>query len=255
MIGARIIFAIGVTCVLTTNLPAQNKIELAQFDQWIFQDSGNEAEAMKSLDAKIELEIARIEQTIKLSESHIVRVRLAARGDIKHFMDRVDVARMEFLELAEQLDQQNLNEAYQLALPLQQELSAGLFIKGSLLSKVIKSGLDPSQTELLKQEFERREKLRTIATIRNYIAKLGRSISLTQKQRQRMLDLAIANVKTIPVDGRYSQYLVAYRISQLPEKEIEPIFDEQQWKGVQQTLRQANAYGAMLRAQGLLDDE
>jgi hypothetical protein len=234
---------------------AQNAtIGIEQFDSWIYQGTANRDQAKATLESQVELEITRISQTIPLSEDQKERLKLAGYGDIKRFNDRVEKARRQFLAMGEQVEQNRINEAYQLAAPLQQELRKGLFGKNSLLRKVIVTTVDEEQSEKMQLETERQMRLRKESAVKVFLATLGRQLPMTSTQRTKLTELLIENMKSIGSDDVYTNYLVSYRLSEVPREAYEKLFDETQLKAIDQSTQQGKGMKAMLKQQGLLDE-
>jgi hypothetical protein len=243
-------------CVLPSPVSAQNAtIGIEQFDSWIFQGTANRDQAKSSLESRIDLEITRITQTVTLTEEQKERMKLAGHGDIKRFYDRVEKARRQFLSMGEQWEQNRINEAYQLAVPLQQELRKGLFGKDSLLQKVVVTTIDNDQAERMRQENERRLQLRKENAVKVFMVNLGRQMPMTSTQRTKLTELLIENMKSIGVDDIYSNYLVSYRLSKIPRDSYQALFDETQLKVIDQSTQTGQALKAMLKQQELINDE
>lgn len=230
------------------------QITMTQFDSWIFQGSGNEQAARQSLASKVQLEISRIEQFAEFSDAQKDTIRLASKGDVKRFFDRVERARDEFRALGE-VAQNQINEAYQLAMPLQQELTAGIFGDQSLVHKVIMASLNDEQSEKMELQEQRRQRQRLKTATKLWIAGLGRKMPLTIKQRTQLLELAETIVTSVPNNPRYIPYLVAYRFDQVPKDQLREFFDDAQWKVVEQTLRNAKRFEGILKNAGMLADD
>jgi len=246
-----------IVCVvwLTPYASAQPmQIGIEQFERWIFQNS-NAQQARVVLEQKIEMEITRIEQATVLEESQKERIRLAGKGDIKRFYDRVDTVCKQFQELEKNLNRNNINEVFQLTQPLQQELNRGLFGRTSLFHKVVASAVNNEQSETMKTEAKRRQRLKMENVAKIFVAQLGRQMPMTAKQRNEVLSIALANLGSFDADERSSLYLVPYRLSELPKETFESIFDETQLKAFNKTLEQGKAMKGFLKQQGLLDDE
>jgi hypothetical protein len=245
-----------INCLISSPLLAQNPtIGIEQFDSWIFQGTLNRDQAKTTLESRIDLEITRISQTVSLTEEQKERLKLAGRGDIKRFYDRVEKARQKFLSMGEQWEQNRINEAYQLAVPLQQELRNGLFGETSLLQKVVVSTVDEEQAEAMRQEAERQMRLRKESAVKVFVANLGRQVPLTSAQRTKLTDLLLEKMKSIGREDAYIYYLVSYRLSEVPRDSYSTMFDEMQLKAIDQATRQGKGMKAMLKQQGLLDDE
>lgn len=236
---------------------AQNPaIGIEQFDMWIFQGSpGRGQVARKALDSRVDQEILRISQLITLDDAQTSHLKLAGQGDVKRFFDRVEKARRQFLAIQPRLERNNMNNAFQLAMPLQQELTAGLFGPKSLLQKSIASTLDEQQMEVWQREIERTDRLRAERAVKVFIAKLQRQVPMTSVQRTTLTELLLAEVKPIRNNDQYSTYLIKYHLSEVPRETYEAIFDEIQMKAINQSIRQGRAKKAMLKQRGLLDDQ
>jgi hypothetical protein len=231
-----------------------NVIGMEQFNRWIFSRLQNEQAARKTLLSRIEHEIERINLVAVLSEDEKAKIRLAGRGDVKRFFDDVREARRKFTELGE-VNQNQVQEAYQLASPLAQRINSGLFDKNSLLKKVAATAPSPERSARIRERNQRRREMQKKVAIKAYVATMGRTIPLTSKQRGQLIDLISNEVDLAHFNATYLFQLISYRISQLPEADLRAIFDEKQWNAFENTIAQAKAMKAMLKQQGLIDDE
>lgn len=232
----------------------QPMITMDQFDRWIFNRMSTEDKARESLKSRIDLEIAHLERIASLTEEQKSMIRLAGKGDIKRFFDDVHVARRKFIELGD-VNQNQVNEAYQLASPLAQRLSAGLFGPESLLKKVAATVPGPEQAALIRAREIARRKSQTKVAIKTYVALLGRRMPLSASQREQLINLIEEKVELKNPMSRYSTQVIDYRLSQLPEEPIREIVDENQWDVLEKSFSQAVAMKAMLKQQGELDDD
>lgn len=237
----------------STDVAAQHKISVQQFEMWIFQNSGNQSQALIELKEGIESEITQLEKRVDLDEQQKEKIRLAGEGDIQRFLVRVEKARQAFLALSQE-DRNQINESYQLAMPLQQELSQGLFGKKSLVKKVMPNCLTPSQVQAFREAEKRRDAIAAERAIQLWIAMLGRTLPMTSDQRNSLLEVVKEHCKSVPQSNQMMTYLIAYRLSTIDEDVLEPIFDEAQWKAFQKTLRNGRGWKAMLKQRGLIDE-
>jgi hypothetical protein len=260
VVGCAILFlfplAIGGNSICAqANAQQQMVIGLEQFDAWIFQGGNNREQSTREmLDGRVDQELRRIEQVVELDETQTARLKLAGRGDVKRFFDRVETARRKFLEIQPKLERNNVNDAYQLALPLQQELAAGLFGSKSLLQKTISSTLDDQQLEVLQREIERTDRLRAERAIKLTIAQMQRQVPMTADQRSKLSDLLIAKVGGMKTNDQYAQYLIQFRMSEIPRETFTDIFDGEQMKAIDRSIQQGRAMAAMLRQRGMLNE-
>jgi hypothetical protein len=223
---------------------------------WIFQGlPGRGTGAREALESRVDMEILRISQAITLDDSQTDHLKLAGHGDIKRFFDRVERARRQFLAIQSRLERNNINEAYQLAAPLQQELTVGLFGPTSLLQKTIASTLDEQQWEAWQQEQERANRLRAERAVKLFIAQTQRQIPMTTEQRTRLAELLVGQAKSIRTNDQYTQYLLQYHLSEVPRGELESLFDPNQMKAIDRSIQQGRAMVNMLKQRGLLNDQ
>jgi hypothetical protein len=231
-----------------------NVIGIDQFNGWIFNRMQNEQNARDTFHSRIDLEIQQLELVAALTEDEKAKIRLAGKGDVKRFFDNVHEARRKFLALGD-VNQNQMNEAYQLASPLAQRINRGLFDDNSLLKKVAATAPGPERAERIRKRNQRRRQFQTEANIKSYIAMLGRSVPLTSDQRDQLVDLVSSKVDLAQFDAPYVTYLISYRLSQLPDGDLQTIFDQNQWQAFENTLVQAKAMKAVLKQQGLIDDK
>lgn len=244
---------LGASPAFSPILVAQDfEIGVDQFDSWIFNEHGNADSARKALESRIGLKIRRVEQSLMLNEDQKNHLRLAGQGDIKRFFTRVAHARNKFRDLA--LNQNNVNEAFMLARPLQQELRSGLLEDGSLFAKVLWTTLDSEQRELFKRSEENRRRQQIEAHAKNYVAQLEMQLPMTANQRDQMVTLATAKLTKANPESQYFIHLMHYHMSKLPEEALDEVFDAAQLKVLRRLQARHAGMAPFLRQQGLLDD-
>ncbi len=231
----------------------QNVITVQQFDAWIFSQMRDESNARALLKSRIELEIERLDRVASLTDPQRAKIRLAGTGDVERFFDQVRKARQAFAELG-LVQQNNINEAYQLASPLAQRLGAGLFGEESLLKKVALAVRDPEQAEAIREHEQLRLKRRKNLAIRSQVAMLGRSIPLTADQRKQLSDLISESVEVTNCPPAFYGTLIFYRLSEVPKDRLSEFLDDRQIGALETRFRQAaNARAALLQL-GVIDE-
>lgn len=228
------------------------QIDVDQFDSWVFNQYGNASSARESLEARIGIKIRRLEQSLTLREDQKKRLQLAGQGDINRFFNRVAQARSEFRQLV--VDRNNLNDAYQLAAPLQQELTTGLFEDGSLFAKVLRGTLEPEQRERLEKHEQERRQRQLENHAKSFVGQLETQIPLTAVQRERLVALTVERAGNANPDSPYFVYVLNYHLSQLPEEEMEGVLDAGQLRVFRKVQAQHAGMAPFLRQQGLLDE-
>lgn len=247
-------------CLIVTGktASAQNfEIDIIQFDSWIFSGMENATSARQKLTSQAQMEIDRLDLTTPLLESQIQKLQFAAKGDIKHFFDDVDVARRQFhaMAAAGEVGQANINEVYQLASTLAQRLNQGIFDNDSLLKKVSRGCVDAEQAIQLQKREQRQQKLESDAAIVIFLADLGRRVPMTNAQRESIVEWATENITLRDPKHRYANFALMYEISELPQAKLKSIFDDAQYTAIQNNFQTGIGMKATLKQMGLLDDE
>jgi len=133
-------------------------IDEAQFDQWIFQGSGNPAAGRARINSHLKLKIDELVRACALTEVQQHKLMLAGRADLKRFNDQVEEVRKKFLLVKN--DQQKFNQIWQDINPLQQKLAAGLFGENSMFAKTVRKTLTEDQQVLFRRVDEEHRKFR-----------------------------------------------------------------------------------------------
>ena len=249
------LFFVVLSCSLCPKIAwSQFNITVEQFDQWVFSNTGNEQGARAAMKSRVETEIMKLEsQLLPLSDTQKDKIRLAGSGDIKRFFDDYAEAREKFLAMGE-IGQEKINEAYQLASPLMQRLNQGLFGDDSLLQKVAYSTLTPVQTELVEERRKIVRQRQTDRVFRVFIAQLENTIPITGEQRVKLSELLRNRIKLKKPGSQHSDAVIYLKLSELPEKVFEPIFDEQQITALNALFRHGRGMRAFLIRQGAIDE-
>ena len=66
------------------------------FDQWVFQQSRNVAEARRRLDCMLALRIEEVDRAAQLTDAQKQKLRLAGKGDMKRFFARYETVKKKF---------------------------------------------------------------------------------------------------------------------------------------------------------------
>jgi hypothetical protein len=228
----------------------QQQPGIEQFEQWVFNRMGGAGIARNRLNAGLELHIDEIDRFCAITEVQKRKLRLAGRGDIKRFFDRVDEAKRRYLRV---MNDQNHN-IWQDVQPLQSELNGGLFGEESIFTKTVKKTLSNEQAAMLADHEQLRHKNRFLITIDWFITHVDKSLGLTAEQRSRLARL----LRETPPPRRFGSsdyYYLMYRAGQLEEDRIKPVFDDFQWRIFSMQLNQARGMQQWLKNNGMIEDE
>jgi hypothetical protein len=223
-----------------------------QMDQWVFGSLGGSAGARNKLDSSLVLRIQDLERTCNITEGQKNKLRLAGRGDIKRFFDKVEAIRRKF-----QQGQNDPNNIWQEIQPLTIELNSGLFGDDSLYGKTIRRTLSPDQTARFESLARERKALRFRATVEWFVTHLDKGLGLTDDDRRRFVELLVNEARPPRRFGQVDYWYMMLQTARLPEAKLKPIFDAPQWRLLSRQFAQARAMAQRLKATGVLveDDE
>ena len=222
------------------------------FDQWVFQGVNNAAAGRQRLETQANLRLAEIQRLCQLSVAQKQKLELAARGDLQRFTEQVEQVRRKFNAVRH--DQNAFGNLWQEIQPLQRKQADGLMGPESLLMKVLPRTLDPEQAAAYAVVLEERRKFRYRASIANSLITLEAAVALRRAEREALTKL-LEQTKPPLTFGQYDHQLVMYRLANLPEASIRPLFDDRQWQALRQQLNQYRGMQSFLIEQGMLTRE
>ena len=194
-----------------------------------------------------------MDRACKLSYSQRHKLQLAGRGDMKAFFEQVEIVRQKFLAVRK--DQEKFNQIWNDIQPLQTSFQSGLFGDESLFHKTLRNILDDQQrSHYAKIESERRA-FHYRARVELTVATLEGNLPLRDAQRQKLIEIILSNTTPPRRFGPQDTTVVMWRVSQIPEGKLRPLFDDAEWKIMSQQLLQARGLEQWLRTSNLLDNE
>jgi len=226
-------------------------IQEANFDQWVFQGSGNAAAGRARIQSLLKLKLDELVRICELKEAQKQKLTLAARGDMKRFFDEVEVVRKKFLAVRN--DQNAFNNIWQEIGPLQQRQAAGLFGETSIFAKTLRKTLTAEQQESYLAVVEERRRFRYRAALEVSLNTLSGSVGLRHEQHEALLKLMVEETPPMKLFGQYDHYAVLYQMSKLPTQKVKGLVDERQWKLLQPHFDQGRGMEAHLVQNGIID--
>jgi hypothetical protein len=220
------------------------------FDRLVFQNS-NAAVAQQQLRHQAQLQIEEVDRVCKLTESQKQKLELAARGDLARFLEPIEALRQKYN--AARMDPNAYSEMMKEIRPLQTRIARGVTGAGSLLSKTIPQVLTSEQQERYQSVIDQRHRVRYQASISVAMHMIEASVGLKHEQRKALTE-KLLKLPTPPVFGQYDHYLIMYRLAGMP-KDIKPLFDDRQWKLLQQQFERYQGMRQFLIEQGMLTRE
>lgn len=221
-----------------------------QFEQWVFRQHGNAAEARKRLNSQLRTQLGTIDRMCNLTDAQKEKLQLAGRGDIKRFFDRYETVKRKYQSI--EPDMQNLQQDTRL---LQMALQGGLFQEDSLLLKALPNTLTGEQFARYDAVARERRASRHRATVEQAVAMLHQSVPLRDAQWRQLITLMANETKPSRTSGPYDAYVVLWQLGRLPEERLKPLFSEAQWKRVNAQLARYQQMEPMLKQSGQLLDE
>ena len=223
---------------------------LEQMDQWVFGRYGGSGGARNKLDASLLVRIVDLERACGITEAQKQKLRLAGRGDIKRFFDKVEALKRKF-QLGQNDPNTNIWNEIQ---PLQVELNTGLFGDDSLYAKTIRRTLSPDQAALFEGVSRERKSFRLRATVEWFVVHLDKGLGLTDLQRQRFVELLVNEAEPPKKFGLGDYWYLLLQTARLPESKLKPIFDAPQWRLLSRQFVQARGMEQWLKSNGVIGD-
>jgi hypothetical protein len=196
------------------------------------------------------LKIDDVDRACQLSEVQKKKLQLAARGDIVQFFEKVEVVRKKFLLVRK--DQQKFNEIWQDISPLQVQFQAGLFGDDSFYHKTLRNMLKGEQLSRFSQVDGERRQFQYRAKVELVVAMLENALPLRDEQRQKFITLIVKETKPPRSFGQQDYYIVMWNISKIPEKTLKPMFNDAEWKILNQQFAQVRGLEQWLKQSGAL---
>jgi hypothetical protein len=218
-------------------------------NHWICGEA-NIDHARRKIDSILTLRLDSIERAGGLSKTQIEKLRLAGCNDVSRFFRKVDAIKEECKGI--DFNDQKFQQMWPKISALQVEYNAGLFGEKSLFQKVVKGMAHSDSSAPYQVQEQERRTFRHRATIELVVTMFEIGVPLTEVQRQRFIELLFAELKPPKSWGSQEQYVVFYQVSKLDEAKLRPIFDDAQWRALNEVLLRAKGMEAHLKSQGFI---
>lgn len=209
-----------------------------QIASWVFGNISSEAQALKSLRDHADLKLDAVKQAVELTPEQSARLQLAVEGDVQRFLADYSLLRNGIKLGPMPQDQwQNLWRKVQ---PLRQRFDAGILGRDSLLAKTIKSVLTPEQWAAYRSQEQERQRRNYLSLVKATIASIEGKCPLTVEQRDKLTNLIMEKSTSYEFTGQryYQMYFVLAQMSQIPEEDLKPIFQEKEWVMISRARQQ-----------------
>jgi len=221
-----------------------------QVDQWIFGRYGGSGGARNRLDSALALRLEDLGRSCGLTDAQRRKLKIAGRGDIKRFFDRVEELKRRFQAQTDP----NAN-IWQEIQPLQIEINAGLFGDNSIYAKTIRSTLTGDQTARYTSLLRERNSLRYRATVEWFVVHLDKGLGMSDDQRQKLVDMLVNETRPPKKFGQGDFWYLMLQTARVPEALLKPIFDVPQWRLLNRQFAQARGMEHWLRTNGVMPDD
>jgi hypothetical protein len=225
----------------------------ANIDNWLFGNRRFSDNPSQKLSLILKVKSAAFARMAGLSESQREKLLLAGEGDIRRFLDRVDEIKLK--HRSNEMPQGAWNRIFQEIQPLRDVLLRNqLFGSDSLFAKTARKTLTSEQAARYEKNESERLLFQHRTRIASTVVRLSNYLGLRDEQRKRLTQVMLEKSQPLPDLGETDrQQLVGLVLLRgLPEKEIKPIFDADQWRGLQHLFEHVPQVLPMLRQQGIL---
>jgi hypothetical protein len=222
---------------------------LSVVDQWLFPEDQTAAKRA-TWEPQLAGQLAELRRCCNLSDAQAKKMALAMQRDVEQFFATVEQLRERFPDT----DKADIEEVTREMYPLQMRANTGeLCGPDSFFEKTLPRVLDDEQLSTYRAIVNERLRGRYLAAIDASLLDVDESISLDSRQHDTLRRLLAEQSlpRTVPT-GRNRIRLIMYRISQLPDDHLKPLFDERHWKAFNEDRIRFEDYRDYLKQIGVL---
>jgi len=159
--------------------------------------------------------VDRFRGSYNLSDAQQVRLKFAGRNDVQRVANQLK-------------DQHNANAVV--------DERQQMFGRGSFTEKVIPRIFTRDQLSRYHTDLDERSRLQFRSDIESTIRDLERHVVLQIEQQETLVDLMICELPPLTIEGKSGVSIIRFRLSQLPEAALKPVFTDRQWNRVKPAL-------------------
>lgn len=236
--------------------------KLMSIDQLIFSFSvepdTDKPLGRKVLEMQLAVRLRELEQACGLTAGQKQKLTLAAQGDIKQFLERVQQVHAKFqpdLTPDKPVPMEKVQDVLKEIQPLLPIARTGIFGPDSLFRKLLPKVLTAEQAARYQQLHDERRAFRFRASILMALNELDAVAPLREAQRERLLDLLQQEIKPPREFGWHDYEMVACQMAAMPEAKLKPLFDDMQWRHLTQLFTSVRPMEAALKDVGEWPEE
>ncbi len=233
---------LAVGCLVPATAMAQNDV----LSMYLFNGL-DEAAFRRKTEDHAALQLAQLNKLVQFEDKQRTKLEWAIQGDLRRFYRCLAMAREKTKHLDVQNNQEDMQKAWEVVMPLQQRLSGGLLDNDSLYQKVLDATLTGNQNETYQNYLRARSQARAHAMIAITISDLEQTVPLLQHQRDQLVKLLLAEPLPQTVPRGYEPYLGYILLTRVEVDALEQMLDAAQFQAVKKFNQQYAAYARSVR--------
>jgi hypothetical protein len=238
---------------IVLSLAAVQGLAVAQFraagqNDWVSMwalNGQSEQQVAKQLRSEYQMRIKIMDRVCKLEEKQRNKLKLAGEADVTRFLRDVARTRQKVEKL--NIDNNNVQEAWDVVSPLATRVQTGLFSDGSLFDKVFRSLLDNSQQQRYDAQLDQDRQRRWRAITRTNVADIEKAMPLLGHQREQLLELLDDVEVPKSLNRHIDGYVGFLRLIKLEDKQLAEFLDEHQLAVINQYRERYQGWAGMFQ--------
>lgn len=229
------------------------QVDEVWFNRQVFRVVGDTASIRSALRSNLALELDRVVKPWGLTTAQRQKLQQAVALDVKQFFDQVEAVR--HLCQGRTFQVAAYPELVAALMPLKSRFARGFLKEGSLFDKTLQTIEHPAQVDAYRTGL-RAQRVRSFqAMVRQVAASLSQRLELKADQRLQLEALMQDRIAPFRIVDEQCGPALGYKLALLPETELHPLMDDDQWEALRRFLQRQLAQGAEFRRRGYFEDE
>ncbi|MFO0943427.1 MAG: hypothetical protein U0930_22050 [Pirellulales bacterium] len=241
----RLLIISFIAVIVLSNFASAQRNEL--MDAYVYQ--GKDARSLQGdLLSKSLVLVDACAESLALTDQQKDRLKLACKGDVVRLMQELTEVEVHTrgIKMQEiQRNQEEMQKLWPILMPPRQRIDEGLHGKGSLFERALAGMLTPEQRELFEKQNQQKADRLTIALAKLTLSEFEKSVPLTKKQRDAIVDLVQKSPKPKKINDGMSYYIGMMILAKLPDADVKKILSEDQFKIFKRTFQNAQNFGGI----------
>ncbi len=187
-------------------------------------------------------------ESLQLADAQKEQLKLACKGDVVRLMQELSEVEVHTRGIKMQdigRNQDEMQKLWPIIMPPRQRIDEGLHGKGSLFQRALSGILSTEQQEQFERQNQQKLDRMIVALAKLTLSEFEKSVPLTKKQRDAMLELVEKSPKPKQVTDGMAYYLGMVVMAKLPDDEVKKILTEDQFKIFKRAFKNAQNFGGM----------